>query len=408
MKKLLITSEQLTALSGCHAARYLICALYEGDRMAEAEVHRADGQTILNNIYIARVKDVARHLHAAFVEIAKGKVCFLPLEDLKKPLFTKKVSEKTIAAGDELVVQVAKDAVKTKDPVATTNLSFSGEYVVLTSANCRIGISTKISGQERARLQALGHELLEADSLEETQDAKDSFGIIFRTNAAQAEETAIREEFLRLRAEYEALMAYAASRTVYSCLHKEQPFYLKMLMDADKSGLEEVVTDEKEVWEALKSAETGGVSLRFYEDRLLPLAKLYQAAGQIEAALKTRVWLKSGANIVIEATEALTVIDVNSGKNISQKDKRLNHYKINLEAAQEIAFQLRLRNLSGIIVVDFIDMYDQALDQELMSHLRGFLSKDSVPVKLVDMTKLGLVEITRKKKKKPLAEQLIS
>lgn len=396
MKKLLITTEQLADPSGCHTARYLVCALYEGDRMAEVELHRTDTQTVLNNIYIARVKDVAKHLHAAFVEIAKGKVCFLPLEDLKNPLFTKKVSEKTIAAGDELVVQVAKEAVKTKDPVVTTNLSFSGEYVVLTSADCRIGISSKISGQDRVRLQELGCELLKDEG----------FGIIFRTNAAQAEGNAIREEFFRLRAEYETLMAYAVSRTVYSCLYKEQPFYLKMLMDTDKSDLAEVVTDEKEVWETLKSVGTGSVSMRFYEDKLLPLAKLYQVAGQIEAALRHRVWLKSGANIVIETTEALTVIDVNSGKNIAQKNKQLSHYKINLEAAQEIAFQLRLRNLSGIIVVDFIDLYDQALDKKLMAHMRSYLSKDPVPVKLVDMTKLGLAEMTRKKKKKPLAEQL--
>ena len=298
-------------------------------------------------------------------------------------------------------MQVAKEAVKTKDAVVTTNLSFSGEYLVLTSANCRIGISGKISGRERIRLQAFAQKLLE-----ENEDIQKCFGLIFRTNAAQAEEAVIREEFLKLKSEYETVTVYAASRTVYSCLRKEQPFYLKMLMDAEKATLEEVVTDEIMVFEELEAVSCGNFSVRFYEDRLLSLAKLYHIAGQIEAALKPRVWLKSGANIVIEQTEALTVIDINSGKNIAKKDKQQNHYKINLEAAKEIAFQLRLRNLSGIIVVDFIDLYEDAWKQSLMEQLRSLLRKDPVPTNLIDMTKLGLVEITRKKKKKPLLEQV--
>lgn len=402
MNKLLITSEQLVNPLNNQTARYRICAVYEGDRMAEVELHRTDNETILNHIYIGRVKNVAENLHAAFVEIAGGKVCYLPLEDLKQPLFTKKTSKKPIAAGDELVVQIAKEAVKTKDPVATTNLSFSGAYVVLTSADRRIGISSKISGQERTRLQTLARKLLAV----EAENTNTGFGIIFRTNAAQAEEAVIREEYLQLKAAYETLTAHAPFGTVYSCLYKERPFYLKMLMDADKSALAEIVTDEKQVWEELKAVDCGNAAIRFYEDRLLPLAKLYHVAGQIEAALKPRVWLKSGANIVIEPTEALTVIDVNSGKNVAGKEKQSNHYKINLEAAKELAFQLRLRNLSGMIIVDFIDLYDAQLNQELMTYLRSCLSKDSVPARPVDMTKLGLVEITRKKKKKPLAEQL--
>ncbi len=401
MKKLLITSEQLVNPSNGQCARYQVCAVYEDDRMIEVELHQADTETILNNIYVARVKSVAANLNAAFVEIAKGKVCYLPLEDLKQPLFTKKLSKKRIAEGEELVVQVAKEAVKTKDAVVTTNLSFSGEYLVLTSANCRIGISGKISGRERIRLQAFAQKLLE-----ENEDIQKCFGLIFRTNAAQAEEAVIREEFLKLKSEYETVTVYAASRTVYSCLRKEQPFYLKMLMDAEKATLEEVVTDEIMVFEELEAVSCGNFSVRFYEDRLLSLANLYHIAGQIEAALKPRVWLKSGANIVIEQTEALTVIDINSGKNIAKKDKQQNHYKINLEAAKEIAFQLRLRNLSGIIVVDFIDLYEDAWKQSLMEQLRSLLRKDPVPTNLIDMTKLGLVEITRKKKKKPLLEQV--
>ncbi len=401
MKKLLITSEQLTDPVSRKTAAYRVCTFYEGSRMIEAELRRADAETILNNIYIARVKNVAANLNAAFVEIAKGTVCYLPLEALRQPIFTKKLSKQPIAAGEELVVQVTKEAVKTKDAVVTANLSFSGEYLVLTSANLRSGISSKISRQDRSRLQELAQKLRKNHGGTETD-----FGLILRTNAAYAEESAICAEFLQLQAEYEALRRYSASRTAYTCLRREQPFYLKMLMDADKSDLEEVVTDEKAVFEELKAAVSGSLSIRLYQDRLLSLASLYNIAGQISAALKQKVWLKSGANLVIEPTEALTVIDVNSGKNTEKKDKQRNHYKINLEAAEEIAFQLRLRNLSGIILVDFIDMQSKDDQEGLMAQLRAYLRLDPVPAQVVDMTRLGLVEITRKKKKKPLAEQI--
>lgn len=400
MKKLLVLQEQLQNPAGHQQKTYQVCAFYEGSRMIEAVVNPADTESILNNIYIAKVKNVAENLNAAFVEIEKGRLCYLPFENLKEPIFTKKISAKPIAAGEELAVQVIKEAMKAKEAVVTTNLSFPGEYFVLTSADHRIGISSKIRGESRRHLQEYIKTLAGADG-----QAACGFGVILRTNAAQADESMLQAEFLRLKEEYCHLRAYAAARTVYSCLRKEQPFYVKMLMDADKSDLEEVITDDPDIYENLKQTSTGPYALRFYEDKMLSLARLYNLAGQMEAALKSRVWLKSGANIVIEHTEALTVIDVNSGKNIAKKDKKQNHFKINLEAAKEIAFQLRLRNISGIILVDFIDLYDDTLDTQLMAQLRAYLNQDPVPAALVDITKLGLVEITRKKIKKPLAEQ---
>lgn len=403
MKKLLITQEQLQNPASNQTNRYQVCAFCEDNRMIEVNLCPADTESILNNIYIAKVKNVVANLNAAFVEIGKGQTCYLPLENLKKPLFIKKVSAKTIAAGEELVVQVVKEAMKTKDAVVTTNLSFPGEYLVLTSADRRIGISSKIHGEGRVRLQTCLQTLLGGSG-----QIPEDFGLILRTNAAQADESMLQAEFLQLKAEYDKLKAHAFARTAYSCLRKERPFYLKMLMDLDKSDLDEVITDVPDIYEHLKQELPGSCSLRFYDDSLLPLPRLYNLAGQLEAALKPRVWLKSGANIVIQPTEALTVIDVNSGKNTAKKEKKQNHYKINLEAAREIAFQLRLRNISGIILVDFIDLYDDALNEELMEELRAYLKQDPVPTNLIDITKLGLVEITRKKQKKPLAEQFFS
>ena len=403
MKKLLITREQLQHPDHPTPALYQVCALYEGSRMIEVFVHPLDSESILNNIYIARVKNVVPNLNAAFVEFEKGLLGYLPMENLKQPIFTKKLSAKPIAAGEELVVQVIKEAMKSKAAVVTTNLSFSGEYLVLTSANHKTGISSKISGEKRKFLQAWVQKLLQEDP-----HLTDNFGIILRTNAAQADTSMLLTELLRLKAEYETLQTYATSGTIYACLKKERPFYDKMLTDTDKSDLEEVVTDDTEIFAQLSQNGSASYQIRLYRDPLLPLAKLYNIAGQTQAALKPRVWLKSGANLMIQPTEALTVIDVNSGRNVAKKDKQQNHFHINLEAASEIAFQLRLRNLSGIILVDFIDMYDDAFQAQLLAHLGALLKQDPVPAVLVDMTKLGLVEITRKKQKKPLAEQFLS
>lgn len=403
MKKLLITQVQLQHPSSAQAGCFYACALCENGRMVDISLYPAGSESILNNIYIAKVKNVVKNLNAAFVEIEKGTLCYLPLEGITAPVFTKKLSKQPIAAADELAVQVIKEAVKTKDAVASASLSFPGEFLVLTSGNLKTGVSSKLSGRQRRRLQ----EVLEKLCQKEPEICK-SFGVVVRTNAAQADEQAIFEEFYKLKAEYEELVALASTRTLYSCLRRERPFYLKMLMDTDKSDLEEVLTDDPQIFSQIKDGMDGSYTIRLYEDKLLPLASLFQLNGQIEAALKPRVWLKSGANIVIQPTEALTVIDVNSGKNMAKKDKKLNHYEINIEAAREIALQLRLRNISGIIIVDFIDLYDDALEAELLSELRACLKKDPVPTVLVDITKLGLVEITRKKQRKPLAEQFFS
>lgn len=385
--------------------QYNLYAVYEDGKMVEVTAQPAGCESILNNIYIARVQNIVKNLNAAFVEIAPGVRCYLPLDEtneFQQPLFTKKNSRKKIAAGDELVVQVVKEAVKSKDAIVSTNISFAGKYVVLTSANHQIGISSKIQKDIASRLRLLAQEI--------APDTR-QYGIIFRTNAAKANENHIRIEFNKLKKEYDTLVETACTRTLYTCLRKEQPLYLKMLQDMDKNKLDEALTDEPEIYRQLNEMlyqENEAYNLRFYEDKLLTLAKLYRVQEQLKAALKERVWLKSGANIIIQPTEALTVIDVNSGKNIVGKDRLMYHYKINVEAAAEIARQLRLRNISGIILVDFIDLHDSGQSAKLLEEFRKFLKQDSIPVNLVDMTKLGLVELTRKKQKKSLAEQLSS
>lgn len=194
--------------------------------------------------------------------------------------------------------------------------------------------------------------------------------------------------------------------TCFSIIHCEEGNFLPstkgLIFDREYS---EIVTDDESMYQHLCAQEIT-VPIRFYEDRMLSLSKLYNLEGKMEMALERRIWLKSGAYLVLEPTEALTVIDVNTGKYESKKDKDDDtSLKINLEAAQEVAWQLRLRNLSGIIVVDFINMKSSENNEILMQSLKQFVAEDPVPVTVVDMTSLGLVEITRKKITKPLHEQ---
>ena len=207
---------------------------------------------------------------------------------------------------------------------------------------------------------------------------------------------------------------------------KEPPVYLKEIVNLPNASVDELITDDRSIFEELCSiygfTETdlwtkGAVSvpidvvqvaekrtLRYYHDALLSLSSLYSVKSSLENALSEKVWLKSGAYLIIQPTEALTVIDVNTGKNVAKKDMQENFLKINKEAAIEIAYQLRLRNISGIIVVDFMNLDSKEAEAELLSTFRAALKVDPVPTQLIDITKLGLVEVTRKKVKKSLGE----
>jgi len=185
--------------------------------------------------------------------------------------------------------------------------------------------------------------------------------------------------------------------------------WLQDIRDSRDDELDEILTDDKDIFEQLKvfvreCCPSLTDRSRLYCDDY-PLSKLYRLETELEQALSERVWLKSGGFLVIQPTEAMTVIDVNTGKYIGKKNAEETFLKLNLEAAKEIAHQIKLRNLSGIIIVDFIDMDEEENRQELMRQLDAFLSEDQIKTTLVDMTKLGLVEITRKKVRKPLCEQ---
>lgn len=384
----------------------ILSLLYHDNRLLHAKAEE-EGGNVLGNIYIGKVKKVLKNIHAAFVEILPGHPCFLSLDGLKNPLLINRPYDGRILAEDEIVVQVYKEASKTKTPAVSASLSLEGKYCVLSTGKPGIAYSAKLSEKVKKRIG----DALRQEKIPEEYGRKN--GIIIRTNAKGLSEdiSPLTEEIRHLSEELRRITDMSEFRTCYSVLFESPPAYLTGLRDEYEGQYEEIVTDEPEIYDRIMAYRTENPifhlpGVRLYQDELLPLYKLYSVRTRLEEALNKKVWLKSGGYLIIEPTEAMTVIDVNSGKMITGKDEETTHLHINLEAAREIALQLALRNLSGIIIVDFINMRLKEHKQQLMAFFGDLLKKDPVKTKLMDITALGLVEITRMKTSRPLWEQL--
>lgn len=413
MNKYIITHEKIK-MQNQKEQDFIVSALYNQDKkMLEVTLTPPDEDSLLANIYIGRVENVVQNIRAAFVKISPDQTCYLSLDDLKNAHFTKKLSaKKELVAGDELLVQVEREALKTKEPAVTANLSFAGKYAVLTTANKRLGISSKLTKEQRAYYKEL---LQEFDT--------DSYGLIIRTNAASVPDETLLSEIRSLEQEWCTMRESAVYKTCYSVLKKAKPSYLEDLKNQKEGSICEIITDDRDIFETIcmdygiaseqfvttgsdKEKNDNNLTISYYQDTMLSLSSLYSVKTSLDKALREQIWLKSGASIVLQHTEALTVIDVNSGKNIAKKGMRENLLRINLEAAKEIAYQLRLRNISGIIIIDFINLPAKEDEAILLREFRSYLKDDPVKADLIDMTKLGLVEVTRKKIKKSLRDSL--
>lgn len=399
-----------------------MAAYIKNDRLCEVHFSSEDVNTTYGRIYVGKIVAVSENLKAAFVDIGIGINGYLPLSELDFARFTKKAGKKAVCVGDELLVQVAREAVKAKGPTLTTSLSVSGTYVVLSTGQYDVKCSAKLPGAQReAVLHAFTewqNSRLRIAEQSDTQQPSDgesaavpqpekerSYRVMLRTNCGYVEDPAcIFAEYEKLSALLTSIAQKAPYMTCFSCVYAPDGGVLRALNRLPHTAYEEIVTDDPA--ELALLSENTNVPVRLYVDKTLPLAKLYNLDRQIEQALQRRVWMKSGACLVIEPTEALVSIDVNSGKCEHGKNREETFFKINLEAAEEIARQLRLRRLSGMILIDFINMKDAEHRQLLMESLRrAFLSDPLHPV-VVDMTKLGLVEVTRRKNESTLKTAL--
>lgn len=383
--------------------RKIWTALFQDGEIVDlycASASDVENDFALGNIYVGKVKNIVNNINAAFIEINDGVECYYSISENPTPFFTHKIGKKPLCVGDELLVQISKEATKTKVATVSSNLNFTGKYAVLTTGDTRVGVSSKIAKGNRESLIQTA-----------TPYASDEYGFIIRTNAKDANATTIETELKHLISEYKAITSVAKTRVCYSCLKHSEKQYLTKLRDIYQNGLMEILVEDEEIYNEVrtflsKEQPEDLAYLTWYTDKQLPLHKLYRIEKHISDALKEVVWLKSGAYLVIQPTEALTVIDVNTGKCISKKKDETATLKINIEAAIEAAKQIRVRNLSGIIIIDFINLANETHMQELLEILRCELRKDPITTTLVDLTKLQLIEITRKKVRKPLHEAI--
>ena len=347
------------------------------------EIRGYDDCSVVGNIYVAVVSNVLENIGAVFADIKKGVSVYIALEEF----------EKRPKRGELITVRIIKDAYMKKKAVATTVLSVTTDTVVV-STDSRVGVSSKISSEaERDRLKVIFKGALGGRN----------YGGIIRTSAEGRDEKELEGAFSEAVKSLEELVKSSGFATAYSCIFSEPSALVKDVRELKCKRDIIVVTDIRDVYDRISAS---GMQAEFYDDGNLSLMSCYNLNKLMERVLSERAYLKSGGFLVIETTEALNVIDVNSGKDIKGSDREESLLNINLEAAEEIARQLRLRNLTGIVIIDFISMKEPSHERLLLEHLEEELSKDFVKTVVVDITKLGLVELTRAKQRKPLSELL--
>ena len=381
-----------------------VAALSEEERIVEIRLESDQEKSILGNIYTGQVENIASNIQAAFVQIEPGKRCYYPLAEAQRAVFSAgRKGNGPLRPGDELLVQVSRDAMKGKLPALTSNLNFTGRYLVLTTGDKKFGLSSKLALEDRHRLSGW--------LKEEAERPDKEFGIIVRTNAADASKEEILKELEWLKSRYHKAVVQGRNRTCFSLVLETEPFYVAAVRDAYGRDLDEIITDVPEIREMIlgyleEISPELKEKLRFYQDKLLPLYKLYRVETALDAIQKEKVWLNSGGFLVIQQTEAFVSIDVNSGKYTGKKKMEETFRKINLDAAAEIGRQLRLRNLSGIILIDFINMENPDHRDELFHVLQKLLRKDPIKSRAIDITPLHILEMTRKKVRRPVIEDI--
>ncbi|WP_411335395.1 ribonuclease E/G [Ruminococcus gauvreauii] len=384
-KKLIMTGFPI------HDTMCRVMAVLDETGVVELQVHPCEDDTILGNIYIGKVNKVMPEIKGAFVDIKPNVPCYLSLEE---------AGMEGLRAGDELLVQVEQEALKSKVPKVTANLSLAGKFMVVTLGRKELGISSRLDREVRRSLKKWMEPYKREDC-----------GVIIRTNAAGASKEEVLKELFELYQRMDTVLLKGRTRTCYSLAEQAVPYYIRELKNHKDGDLEKIITDIPEIHENIHGYLTAyqpekSQMLQLYEDRMLPLYKLFSLEKEVSDALRQKIWLKSGGFLVIQQTEAFVAIDVNSGKFSGKKKASETYRKINLEAAREIARQLRIRNLYGIILVDFINMDNPDHQDELLHVLSSCCRKDPVRTNVVDMTRLQIVEITRKKTRKSLHEQI--
>ncbi|WP_276352819.1 Rne/Rng family ribonuclease [Cohnella caldifontis] len=371
-------------------------ALLEDGRLAELSVEKTEAASLVGNLYKGRVVNVLPGMQAAFVDIGLSRNAFLYVDDAlhhhleKQPKDKPSISE-LLSPGDELIVQVMKEPLGGKGARVTTHYSLPGRWLVYMPDADYVGISKKIEAEaERTRLRALAEEIRGPEE-----------GIILRTNAEGMSREAILSDLQSLRRTWEEALKRGEAVRAPAELHRDSGLVQRMVRDIVTPDTEELIFDDEARLEEgrayLRAAAPELVGrVRLHRDSV-PLFERFGIKEQIDRAFHPRVRLASGGYLVWDQTEALTVIDVNTGKYTGSVDLEETVFRTNLEAAEEIARLLRLRDVGGIIIVDFIDMEKEEHRTLVEQKLEATMKRDRTKCQVVGWTRLGLLEITRKK-----------
>lgn len=381
-------------------------AIIEDEKVVEVLIEREEERRINANIYKGKVANVLPGMESAFVNIGLEKNAFLYVNDLRE--FEEKYldgicnSERPIedilTVGDEVVVQVLSEPRGTKGARVTTHYTIPGKYLVLMPNNNHIAISKKIKEEEeRNRLEEMVRDL-----------KPENMGVIIRTAAQGKSIFHFEREMEYLVKKWEDIEKKTSTAKIGEVLYKDNGIVATVLRDIFSNEIDELVIDNEEAyWEVIDyinafSEKTLKTKIKLYNDDEIGIFERYGIEKEIENALKEEVRLECGGYLVIQKTEALISIDVNTGKNTGSYNLEQTVLNTNLEAAREIPRQLRLRNLGGIIIIDFIDMRLEEDKLKVLEALEQNLSKDRIKNNIVHFTDLGLIEMTRKRTGKPL------
>jgi ribonuclease E len=366
----------------------------EGQTLVEHYVTRKAGRSMVGNIYLGRVQNVLPGMEAAFIDIGRGRNAVLYAgevnyseEDLdgEAPRI-----EKVLKPGQPVLVQVTKDPIGAKGARLTAQVSLAGRYLVLQPEDNTFGISRRLPEEERSRLR---------DILREVRPK--GLGLIVRTAAEGASADDLRADLARLQARWEGVERKAKKASAPAVIYSEPELVVRVIRDIFSPDFAELVVDDDDLYQRVieylqEVAPDLLPKLRRHDGRL-PLFEEYRVIEQIHKALERKVWLPSGGSIVIDRTEAMTVIDVNTGKFVGRANLEETVVANNLEAADEVVRQLRLRDIGGIIIIDFIDMLFERNQQAVVDRLRDALTRDKTKSQVMEVSSLGLVQMTRKR-----------
>ncbi|ADU31278.1 Rne/Rng family ribonuclease [Evansella cellulosilytica] len=374
-------------------------AVLEDNKVVEWLFEQEDEHSRTSNVFIGRVEDIVPGMEAAFVNIGADKNGFLyrneliaydTLKDDKEPDVKQPTIASMLKEGQSIIVQVTKEAVGAKGVRLTEKISLPGKYIVYLPYGNYVAVSKKMNEENRKGWREKAREWIE-----------DREGIIIRTNAEDASHEEIYHEFTLLRHQHQQMLQQAEKVNVPNVLLNQSSLISRVQRDYLTNKNSEIVVDHFESYEQLLNSSLEGCNIHLYQEKE-DIFSYYDIEKHLEKALHEKVWLKSGGFLIIEKTEALTVIDVNTGKFTGKHNLRDTVVKTNIEAAYAVAQQLRLRNIGGIILIDFIDMKVESDQKSVLKALKEATKNDRTLTNVAGFTNFGLVEMTRKKARKPL------